>query len=51
MVGNSDELFHHLLALFSNADKRQASGQRALSVVNKNKGALDRVVDGIIARV
>lgn len=51
MVGNSDELFHHLSALFSNADERQASGQRALSVVNKNKGALDRVVDGIIARV
>lgn len=51
MVDGADELSRHLLALFSDADGRRASGQRALSVVNKNKGALDRVVDGIIARV
>lgn len=51
MVGGADELSRHLLALFSDADERRASGQRALSVVNKNKGALDRVVDGIIERV
>lgn len=51
MVDGADELSRHLLALFSDADERRASGQRALSVVNKNKGALDRVVDGIIERV
>ncbi|WP_417546125.1 hypothetical protein [Marinobacter sp.] len=51
MVGGADELSRCLLPLFSDAGERQASGQRALSVVNKNKGALDRVVDGIIERV
>lgn len=51
MVSGADELSRYLLTLFSDADERRASGQRALSVVNKNKGALDRVVDGIIERV
>ncbi|GGE74596.1 3-deoxy-D-manno-octulosonic acid transferase [Streptosporangium jomthongense] len=51
MVADADELFHHLSILFRDEEVRQAGGQQALSVVNKNKGALDRVVDGIIARV
>ncbi|HDZ37388.1 MAG TPA: 3-deoxy-D-manno-octulosonic acid transferase [Marinobacter sp.] len=51
LIGGADELFGYLSDLFSDADKRRAGGQRALSVVNKNKGALDRVVDGIIERV
>ena len=51
IVSGSDDLFQHLLTLFDDVDERQASGQRALSVVNKNRGALDKVVDGIIERV
>jgi len=51
IVGGSDELFQHLSALFGDDDERRASGQRALLVVNKNRGALDMVVDGIIERV
>lgn len=51
IVGGSDELFQHLSTLFSDDDERRASGQRALLVVNKNRGALDMVVDGIIERV
>ncbi|PCM42795.1 lipid IV(A) 3-deoxy-D-manno-octulosonic acid transferase [Marinobacter sp. ANT_B65] len=51
MVEDADELYHRLLTLFNDAGERKASGQRALSVVNKNRGALDRVVDGIIERV
>jgi 3-deoxy-D-manno-octulosonic-acid transferase len=38
-------------SLFSDDTERQAIGQRALAVVNKNRGALDKVVDGIIERV
>ncbi|WP_417516611.1 lipid IV(A) 3-deoxy-D-manno-octulosonic acid transferase [Marinobacter sp.] len=51
MVNDADELYRHLTVLFDDADERHASGQRAFSVVDKNKGALDRVVDGIIERV
>ena len=32
-------------------EERKAIGRRALSVVDKNRGALDRVVDGIIERI
>lgn len=51
IVNGSDELFQHLSVLFDNEEERCASGQRALQVVNKNRGALDRVVDGIIERI
>ncbi len=51
IVSGSDELFQHLSTLFGDDDERRASGQRALLVVNKNRGALDMVVDGIIERV
>jgi len=51
IVSGANELFQHLSTLFDDVDERQASGQRALSVVNKNRGALDKVVDGIIERV
>ncbi|MDN6319358.1 MAG: lipid IV(A) 3-deoxy-D-manno-octulosonic acid transferase [Marinobacter sp.] len=51
IVEGVDELYQHLSTLFDDDDERRASGQRALSVVNKNRGALDRVVDGIIERV
>jgi 3-deoxy-D-manno-octulosonic-acid transferase len=51
MVSDAGELYRHLAVLFGDAVERQASGKRALSVVNKNRGALDRVVDGIIERV
>lgn len=51
IVEGSVELYQYLCALFGDDDERRASGQRALAVVNKNRGALDRVVDGIIERV
>ncbi|MGO1658752.1 MAG: lipid IV(A) 3-deoxy-D-manno-octulosonic acid transferase [Marinobacter sp.] len=51
IVEGVDELHQHLSTLFDDDVERGASGQRALSVVNKNRGALDRVVDGIIERV
>ncbi|TNE97448.1 MAG: 3-deoxy-D-manno-octulosonic acid transferase [Gammaproteobacteria bacterium] len=51
LVADSDELSNHVTQLFENEAERQAIGSRALSVVEKNRGALDRVVDGIIERV
>ena len=51
LVADSDDLAAHVSSLFSDDTERQAIGQRALAVVNKNRGALDKVVDGIIERV
>lgn len=51
LVDNADELAAHLIALISNEHERKSIGARALAVVNKNRGALDRVVDGIVERV
>lgn len=51
LVADAGELADHLIRLFSDADERKAIGERALSVVRKNRGALDKVVDGIIERV
>lgn len=51
LVANADELASHLIQLISNDDERKNIGAKALAVVNKNRGALDRVVDGIVERV
>lgn len=51
LVADADDLAAHVSSLFSDDKERQAIGQRALAVVNKNRGALDKVVDGIIERV
>lgn len=51
LVADADELAAHLSSLFSNHRERETIGRRALEVVNNNRGALDRVVDGIVERV
>ena len=51
LVSDADELAAHVSLLFGDDKERQAIGHRALAVVNKNRGALDKVVDGIIERV
>lgn len=51
LVSDADDLAAHVSSLFSDNREREAIGQRALEVVNKNRGALDKVVDGIIERV
>jgi len=51
LVNDADDLAAHVSSLFSDGQEREAIGQRALEVVNKNRGALDKVVDGIIERV
>lgn len=37
--------------LFQNCENAREAGQNALAVVNANRGALERVVDGIVERV
>ena len=51
LVAGADELATHLSSLFSNDREREAIGRRALEVVDSNRGALDRVVCGIVERV
>lgn len=51
LVANAEELATHIASLVSDSDERTAIGDRALAVVNKNRGALDRVVDGIFDRI
>lgn len=51
LVKDSDDLADHIIRLFSDETERQIIGARALAVVERNRGALDKVVDGIVARV
>jgi 3-deoxy-D-manno-octulosonic-acid transferase len=51
LVRDSDQLAHALILLFNEANRRKAFGQRALAVVTANRGALDRVVEGIVERL
>ncbi|MBW0149370.1 lipid IV(A) 3-deoxy-D-manno-octulosonic acid transferase [Marinobacter arenosus] len=51
LVANADELAAHIVALIDDAEERKAIGNRALAVVEKNRGALGKVVDGIFERV
>jgi len=51
MIQNSEELGQAVARLMAIQEERQAFGERALAVVNKNRGALDRVVEGIVERL
>ncbi|WP_273204231.1 lipid IV(A) 3-deoxy-D-manno-octulosonic acid transferase [Marinobacter subterrani] len=51
LVADAGELASHVSSLFVDDQEREAIGRRALAVVNKNRGALDKVVKGIIERV
>ncbi|QSP96066.1 lipid IV(A) 3-deoxy-D-manno-octulosonic acid transferase [Marinobacter salinisoli] len=51
MVSDANELAQSLIALVGHPEARRASGERALAVVQKNRGALDKVVSGIIERL
>ena len=46
-VQGEEELANTLAQLFSDPSQAQALGQRAQAVVNRNRGALERVVEGI----
>ncbi|WP_417546050.1 lipid IV(A) 3-deoxy-D-manno-octulosonic acid transferase [Marinobacter sp.] len=50
-VQSSQELAQAVSHLISNPKERLAFGQRAQVVVSKNRGALDKVVEGIIERL
>ncbi len=51
LVADTDELAAYLVQLISDDGERHTIGDRALAVVNKNRGALDKVVDGIVERI
>ncbi|MHA7855538.1 lipid IV(A) 3-deoxy-D-manno-octulosonic acid transferase [Marinobacter shengliensis] len=51
LVQGADDLARAINLLFANPVERKAYGERALAVVNKNRGALDRVVEGVIERL
>ena len=51
MVQNSDELGRTVSRLMADRHECKASGERALAVVNRNRGALDKVVEGIVERL
>ncbi|MEH6356922.1 MAG: lipid IV(A) 3-deoxy-D-manno-octulosonic acid transferase [Marinobacter sp.] len=51
IVNSAKELGGHLSRLLSDHQALHESGQRALAVVQSNRGALDRVVAGISQRV
>lgn len=50
-VQGEEELANTLAQLFSDPSQAQALGQRAQAVVNRNRGALERVVEGIARRL
>jgi len=51
LLAKTDDIAAWLATLFSDPQQRERAGQRALAVVEKNRGALERVVDGVMARV
>jgi len=51
MVDGSEDLAEAISGLMSDSEECRAFGARALMVVNKNRGALDKVVEGIIERL
>lgn len=50
-VTDSDELGRQVMELFEDEVRRQRQGAAALAVVDANRGALDRVVEGILTRL
>ena len=51
MTPSAQLLAERVSHLFDDQEAASAAGQNALAVVNANRGALERVVDGIIERV
>ncbi|XKH00027.1 lipid IV(A) 3-deoxy-D-manno-octulosonic acid transferase [Marinobacter nauticus] len=51
VVPGATELGHAISGLATAPDECRAVGQRALEVVNSNRGALDKVVEGIVERL
>lgn len=51
MTPSAQALADCVCELFEDREAASRAGQNALAVVNANRGALERVVDGIIARV
>ncbi|WP_323751856.1 lipid IV(A) 3-deoxy-D-manno-octulosonic acid transferase [Marinobacter sp.] len=51
IVDGSDDLATAIIHLMTDSVECKAYGERALAVVNNNRGALDKVVEGIIERV
>ncbi len=47
----SDALARSVVHLIGNAEAAENAGRNALAVVNANRGALEKVVDGIVERV
>lgn len=48
---NSDELAQRVVSLMNDRSAAEWAGRNALAVVDANRGALEKVVDGIIGRV
>ncbi|KPQ01920.1 lipid IV(A) 3-deoxy-D-manno-octulosonic acid transferase [Marinobacter sp. HL-58] len=48
---SSEELASCVMKLIADKDVAQKAGRNALAVVNANRGALEKVVDGIVERV
>ncbi|MBE0485842.1 lipid IV(A) 3-deoxy-D-manno-octulosonic acid transferase [Marinobacter sp.] len=51
LVEGADDLARDVGRLFADKTECMAYGARALAVVDKNRGALDRVVEGVIERL
>ncbi|MDY6842116.1 MAG: 3-deoxy-D-manno-octulosonic acid transferase, partial [Pseudomonadota bacterium] len=51
LVQGAEELSGAVSHLMASPEECKAFGQRALAVVNKNRGALDKVVAGIVGRL
>lgn len=51
ITSSSEELASCVMKLIADKDVAQNAGRNALAVVNANRGALEKVVDGIVERV
>ncbi|EDM46263.1 lipid IV(A) 3-deoxy-D-manno-octulosonic acid transferase [Marinobacter algicola] len=51
MTNSAESLAQCVVNLFSDKSSAQTAGHNALAVVNANRGALEKVVDGIVERV
>ncbi len=51
LTPSSDALADCVMALMADPDSAKRAGDNALAVVNANRGALEKVVDGIVERV
>ena len=51
LIANAHELARELSELMADESVRVGRGERALAVVNRNRGALDKVVEGVSERL